>query len=1151
MPTEDDIALQKQLLSVHRATLAHYLLQRAQLGAYAPPGVTSGIAEARVGIAYCKATLRGWGMHVDDHPDDEARPAAQSIDLAPAPHTTIQLKGLQFSEVPKIDKYQQIYVTHQKAPIEHKPLDRRAEIIDTALLNMVEQEQLIQLYKRRLQLLTTIQGSIDAADQAPQEQRTAVALHQMLVAYFNDSELREICFTLQIDYESLAGQGKADKARELIEYVRRRGHINQLEMLVHQRRPHVSWEQMNPVGSLDILMEPAYIQARIDSWQRALDLVKASKIEEALPLENDIQNERSPSTTENVGSTAPHLPSVELRPDLEIIRLTTPEQALLQQLFSDCRHLLIEQEFGAGYSACRVFLVAPWGETKLAPLVVKIGPADLILDEKRRHERYVAHTLHGLAADIRRAAEHDDLAAIAYTFLGGAIFGAKTCSLGDYYRRSAPSEVREMLRHLLVEALGSCWYRQRRIEQRSLFYEEFYGPYFPADLTIAVDTVSAAPLAPDAAYERCQADTLNWREYRAIEPGMAIQLEEFQVEQHKPNRLSLSLPNRPFQVRANLPPQARLPSLQPGQPVWLRGRVTSRRQDDLAAIVAAIFADSPTATIDPAAGMVMIAGQSYINPLTVYQEYLAGELLQNLSTIHGDLHLFNVIVDEFRRPWLLDFGRVGVGHVLFDFVELETHLRHAVLGEKEIPLADLVDFERRLISAPIGSAERTAPAHPELARAFEVILSIREFAARYRAIDDRAADDGFEREYFPALLLYALSTLKHHQDNGQCSARHAFVVAALLASSLRGTLAYQEDAPSALTVTDPAIELHVYYLASAAGDSREQQAARRNTFTAQLQQATDALRGWLRLPSVSIVWQPDPPAGPSTMARLYYSDLWQDSTGSRHIWLSAYEMNDTYLLRCVIEQRGQYPPGTFDDLRRSLPWQPDQGTPEWFGQRLVYYTSPYTGSPIALARAVFGTPTVLHTTLACGELYCRPDLESAYLLVGVRPEQEALAGDFLDRLAPQLGWYICKAIGQEQQYLTYLAPTVNTAEHLLSSVLARARQLHKLIPPGQSDPDIRSALSEQIHMIAAVLLEYQTLLTMVKQILETITINVDNYHRVSAPGALLADAAQDEIFVAQRRELDVLPARINAALRYWEATLELAQDHLKTLRSTG
>jgi hypothetical protein len=38
-----------------------------------PPGVESGIREARAAIQRAKATLRGWGAHVDDQADDEER----------------------------------------------------------------------------------------------------------------------------------------------------------------------------------------------------------------------------------------------------------------------------------------------------------------------------------------------------------------------------------------------------------------------------------------------------------------------------------------------------------------------------------------------------------------------------------------------------------------------------------------------------------------------------------------------------------------------------------------------------------------------------------------------------------------------------------------------------------------------------------------------------------------------------------------------------------------------------------------------------------------------------------------------------------------------------------------------------------------------
>ena len=75
MPSQDEIDQQRRRLEAHRATLAHYLDQVSLLGsAHTPPGVSHGIREARDGIARCKAALRGWGVTVDDHPDDENSP---------------------------------------------------------------------------------------------------------------------------------------------------------------------------------------------------------------------------------------------------------------------------------------------------------------------------------------------------------------------------------------------------------------------------------------------------------------------------------------------------------------------------------------------------------------------------------------------------------------------------------------------------------------------------------------------------------------------------------------------------------------------------------------------------------------------------------------------------------------------------------------------------------------------------------------------------------------------------------------------------------------------------------------------------------------------------------------------------------------------
>lgn len=63
-------------------------------------------------------------------------------------------------------------------------------------------------------------------------------LARILKASFNESELRDLCFELQVDYESVSGKNKSDKARELVGYMERHGQFGQLYEQVKKLRPH-------------------------------------------------------------------------------------------------------------------------------------------------------------------------------------------------------------------------------------------------------------------------------------------------------------------------------------------------------------------------------------------------------------------------------------------------------------------------------------------------------------------------------------------------------------------------------------------------------------------------------------------------------------------------------------------------------------------------------------------------------------------------------------------------------------------------------------------------------------------------------------------------------------------------------------------------
>jgi len=66
-------------------------------------------------------------------------------------------------------------------------------------------------------------------------------LRRVLDEYFNETELRNLCFDIGIDYEGLSSGGKADKARELIAHCERHVRVDELERRCRKLRPNAPW----------------------------------------------------------------------------------------------------------------------------------------------------------------------------------------------------------------------------------------------------------------------------------------------------------------------------------------------------------------------------------------------------------------------------------------------------------------------------------------------------------------------------------------------------------------------------------------------------------------------------------------------------------------------------------------------------------------------------------------------------------------------------------------------------------------------------------------------------------------------------------------------------------------------------------------------
>lgn len=74
------------------------------------------------------------------------------------------------------------------------------------------------------------------------EHANLLELAQKIETGFNESELRDLCFRLHLDYENVAGNTKRDKIRELLLYTQRHGTLNELIAIAADMRPRMQWQ---------------------------------------------------------------------------------------------------------------------------------------------------------------------------------------------------------------------------------------------------------------------------------------------------------------------------------------------------------------------------------------------------------------------------------------------------------------------------------------------------------------------------------------------------------------------------------------------------------------------------------------------------------------------------------------------------------------------------------------------------------------------------------------------------------------------------------------------------------------------------------------------------------------------------------------------
>jgi formylglycine-generating enzyme required for sulfatase activity len=78
-------------------------------------------------------------------------------------------------------------------------------------------------------------------------------VRKQIVKFFNEDELRNLCYDLQVNYDGLVGQGTEAKARELVSYMQRHRRTTELLDACRRERPAIEWPTEIPAGRLSAI----------------------------------------------------------------------------------------------------------------------------------------------------------------------------------------------------------------------------------------------------------------------------------------------------------------------------------------------------------------------------------------------------------------------------------------------------------------------------------------------------------------------------------------------------------------------------------------------------------------------------------------------------------------------------------------------------------------------------------------------------------------------------------------------------------------------------------------------------------------------------------------------------------------------------------